>query len=34
MALGNGNYTNGNKKSNYDFQLRVLLLLQKIFKAL
>lgn len=34
MALGNGNYTNGNKGSNFDFQLRVLRLLEKILKAL
>ena len=34
MALGNGNYTNGNKGSNFNFQLKVLRLLQRIINAL
>jgi hypothetical protein len=34
MALGNGNYTNGNKRSNYSFQMKVLRLLQRIINAL
>lgn len=34
MAIGNGNYTNGNKGSNYSFQLKVLRALQRILNAL
>ena len=34
MALGNGNYTNGNKGSNFNFQLKVLQALQRILNAL
>jgi hypothetical protein len=34
MSLGNNNYKSGSKKSNYDFQLRVLKLLQRILNAL
>jgi hypothetical protein len=34
MALGNGNYTNGNKGSNFNFQLKVLQALQRILKAI
>lgn len=34
MSLGNGNYTNGNKGSNFNFQLKVLQALQRILNAL
>jgi hypothetical protein len=34
MALGNGNYTNGNKGSNFNFQLKVLQSLQRILNAI
>lgn len=33
MSLGNGNKKNGNKGSNYKFQLAVLKLLERIKKA-
>lgn len=34
MGLGNGNYKSGNKKSNFNFQLRFLKALDEIIKAL
>lgn len=34
MALGNGNYTSGNKHSNFNFQLKVLQALQRILNAI
>lgn len=34
MALGNNNYTSGNKGSNFNFQLKVLRALQRILNAL
>jgi hypothetical protein len=33
MSLGNGNPTNGNKGSNFNFQLKVLQALQRILNA-
>jgi hypothetical protein len=34
MSLGNGNYTNGSKDSNFNFQLKVLQALQRILNAI
>lgn len=34
MSLGDNNYTNGNKGSNFNFQLKVLQDLQRILNAI